>query len=90
MTTIGTYECFLCSNLKIVDLGTGVTYIGDQFINGAPIERFICRAVTPPSITSDTLSGLPANARIEVPSESVAAYKAATNWKVKSTQIFAI
>lgn len=90
LTTIGSYECFLCSNLKIVDLGTGVTYIGAQFINGAPIERFICRAVTPPSITNDTLSGLPANARIEVPSGSVVAYKAATNWKVKSTQIFAI
>ena len=90
LTTIGAYECYLCSNLKIVDLGTGVTYIGVQFINGAPIERFICRAVTPPSITNTTLSGLPANARIEVPSESVVAYKAATNWNVKSTQIFAI
>lgn len=90
LTNIGTYDCFLCSNLKIVDLGTGIISIGDQFINGAPIERFICRAVTPPSITSATLSGLPANARIEVPSGSVSAYKAATNWKVKSSQIYAI
>ena len=90
LKTIGWYECFLCSNLKIVDLGTGVTSIGDQFINGSPIERFICRAVTPPSITNTTLSGLPANARIEVPSGSVAAYKGATNWNVKSSQIFAI
>ena len=90
LTNIGSWECFLCSNLKIVDLGTGIISIGDPFINGAPIERFICRAVTPPSITSTTLSGLPSNARIEVPSGSVSAYKAATNWKVKSSQIYAI
>ena len=90
LTTIDNSVCPLCSNLKIVDLGVGVTSIGVQFINGAPIERFICRAITPPSITSATLSGLPINARIEVPSVSVDAYKVATNWYVKSTQIFAI
>ena len=80
-----------CTSLTEVDLGTGLTYIGVDTFNGATaMATVIVRAATPPALEGNSLRGLPTTCVIKVPSGSVAAYKAATYWSVRASQIVAI
>ena len=82
---------FLCSSLTEVDLGTGLTYIGKDTFNGdTAMATLIVRATTPPTLESTSLRGLPTSCVIKVPSGSVAAYKSATYWSARASQIIAI
>lgn len=81
-----------CSLLKTIDVGKADgTYAeawGGTFstLSGCvSLERFIVRANTPPSITTNLLVGLNSNAMIYVPDESV--YKSATNWSTYASRI---
>jgi hypothetical protein len=75
----------------LLDIGTGITSIGTQtFYNWTSLQTMICRATTPPTITTNSLQRMRAAAKIYVPDASVAAYKAATYWSARSAYIFGI
>lgn len=81
----GYYKC------ERLNIGSGITTIDAQgFINiGSDAEKLIITitATTPPSITANTFEGLNSNAEIFVPSDSLQAYKTATNWSAYASKI---
>lgn len=82
------YQAFYgCSSMKRVDIGEGITEIGYMAFDGCnQVESFICRAVTPPQLT--TPSPLPNNGcPIYVPDASVEAYKNASGWSAYADRI---
>lgn len=80
-----------CTKMTSVDIGTAVTSIGTRgFYNCSGLTSFTCRAANPPTIYDNTLSGVNENCVFYVPSGSVAAYKAATNWSAVADRIQAI
>lgn len=82
-------ECLRdCPKLTELEIPSTVTYVGKWCFNGSPIASLTVKATTPPS-TGGYL-GLPENCKIYVPSASVEAYKAATNWKTYADNIVAI
>ena len=82
---------FNCTSLTETDLGSGITSIGIDTFNGdTAMATLIVRATTPPTLESNSLRGLPTSCVIKVPSGSVAAYKAATYWSARASQIIAI
>lgn len=90
VTTIDN-SVFYMTSLKTIVLGSGITSIGTYMIRYSDkLELIKIRATTPPAIQSTTLTGIPSACRIEVPAESVEAYKAATNWSAYADKIFAI
>ncbi len=72
-------------------IGSGVTSIGDYaFMNWTSCEEIICNAINPPTISNTSFNGLKSTCIIKVPSASLAAYKAATNWSAFAARIQAI
>ena len=97
VTSIGAYafEMFY-NNKKIINvtIGTGVNSIGNYAFGSSSgsVSRqitFTLYAITPPTIDNSVFGGLN-NYTIYVPSESVNAYKAATNWSTYASRIQAI
>lgn len=81
-------SCFLGDkNLEYVSLGESVSFIHSKaFQSCNALKTFICRAATPPTLTS-----LPANIiAIYVPDTSVEAYKAASGWSTYANKIYPI
>ena len=78
------------TRLALVDLCADTTNIGWHafYTNYGSGITLICRATTPPSISSQSFSNNLVS--IQVPAESVAAYKAASNWSNYSSIITAI
>lgn len=86
-TSINNEACLRCYSLKKVLIGN-VTSIGSNaFYNCTSLEAFICKATTPPSLTSVQSLGNTNNCPIYVPDASVEAYKTATNWLNYATRI---
>lgn len=85
-------QCFQgCSALKEIDLPSSVNWIGkNAFGNCTSLKTITVRAVNPPTINNYSFSGVPANANIYVPAESVEAYKAAQYWSARAAYIQAI
>lgn len=80
-----------CKKISSITLPSGITNIGSSaFQNCSLLTEIICYAVTPPTLNSSALSGVPANCAIYVPAESVDAYKAAANWSARADYIQAI
>jgi hypothetical protein len=81
-----------CTSLYSIDLPATLTTLGKQaFANCKGLETVICRAVTPPSIGSDTFNFASNSACvIYVPAASVDAYKQAPNWRNMANRIQAI
>lgn len=86
-------------NIKNIDLPSTITTIANDAFNlptgtsQTNVESIICRAVTPPTIYSNTFvinnpAGIPWN--IYVPSASVNTYKSASGWSNFSSKIIAI
>lgn len=71
-----------CQFLKTVSLGKNVDYIGpDAFGSCGNIQTFVCLSPEPPSVSSNTFSGLPFDkAVLEVPENSVERYRNASVW----------
>ena len=91
-STIGwgsVYPCFYsCKNLKYVNLPDTLTAFGvGTFYNCSSLEEVICRAVTPPTLSSYDFGNTNSTFVIYVPDESVEAYKSATNWSQYSDRI---
>ena len=79
LTQIRTAAFRSCTNLEQIDLPANLTRLDTQIFDGCTILTLvICRPVTPPSYYfSNIFSGTSPNLVIQVPSGSVAAYKAA-------------
>ena len=76
-----------CSSLTLIDLPSTVTSVG-QYSSSGNVTTFICRAITPPTLTRTiTING---NGKIYVPDQSIADYKAASNWSTHSSKIVGI
>ena len=91
LVTLGTSAFNSCNTISKLDIPGSVTSIGIQCLYSCPaLDYIIVRRTSPPSLASTSLSGNLATLKIYVPDASVAAYKAATNWKVYAEQIFPI
>lgn len=73
-----------------VIVGTDITVIGSEAFSNS-LTSATCLSTTPPTIgDSSSFGGSAYNYPIYVPAESVATYKAATQWSSLETRIFAI
>jgi hypothetical protein len=80
-----------CTGLTEIALTAELIEILDYaFAFCTNLELVICLAVTPPWLGADVFYGTHPNLRIEVPAESVDAYKAAEGWSEYADRIFAI
>lgn len=75
-----------------IDIPATCTKIGNSFQNVTTLTSMTCRATTPPTIESPSLSGWCSGEgkHIYVPSASVDTYKAASNWSNYANYISAI
>lgn len=78
-----------CSSLKSIDCPSTITSIGTAFNNCSALRTITVRAINPPSLSANAISGLTIY-NIYVPASSVDAYKAAQGWSTKSSAIKAI
>lgn len=90
LTSIGGYAFYYCDDLAgEITLPSSISAIGEgAFFGCTGLTSITVEATTPPTIGADVfaLTTCP----IYVPAESVAAYKAATNWSDFESQIQAI
>jgi hypothetical protein len=80
-----------CDSLENITLPASITKI-DSYCFGdcTALKSVIIKAETPPSLNSYAFNGVPTDCAFYVPSASVEAYKAATNWAARADYIFAI
>ena len=91
VTSIGNFAFTSCTSLASITLPAGVTSIGNfAFSNCASLKTMDVLSETPPTLSSDSLSGLPGTCSIRVPAGSVDAYKAATYWSARAASITAL
>ena len=82
---------YQCGNLQIVDLGTGVTSIGqDAFASCTSLNVVICRAYNPPTLYVNAFSNIPETTKFYVPHERVAMYKNVNGWMLFASRIYSI
>lgn len=86
------YSAFYgCQNLTSITIPASVVEIGNSaFYLCRNLTSITVEATTPPTISSGTFNGVPSNANIYVPAESVDVYKAASNWSSRAAYIQAI
>ena len=91
VTSLG-FGCFKnCSSLSAVTIPDSVTSINFWcFSYCSKLTSVTCKATTPPTLGSSAFNGTPSTMIIYVPSESVDAYKSATNWSNYADKIQAI
>ena len=88
-----TNGAFYNTPLTRVDIGSSCTSIGDRAFHGCTLlVTFIVRATTPPSLGGNTFASTNSTFKIYVPYSAdhsiLNAYKAATNWSSRSSQIY--
>ena len=90
VTTIETYAFSNCAGLTSITIGNSVTSIGNSgFSDCRSLKNITILATTPPTIGYSVFNNTN-NCPIYVPSESVEAYKTATNWSTYTNRIKAI
>jgi len=81
---IGRYNCYIVT----LDLpSTSEKFLGYIMYQSPNIQTIILRAMTPPAVTSSTLSGIPSRVQFYVPDASVEAYKTADIWSPYASRI---
>lgn len=89
ITTLGDYSFYRVSSMKICEIPSSVTSIGNSVFSGTnKLEKIIFKGTTPPTATSisfatnDSLASynIPTTCVIEVPCSALSAYKSATNY----------
>lgn len=89
VVTIGNYTfCRFPADIAIIDIGNTCTSIGTGAFQYALASTLICRAVNPPTLSTNNINQMNSLTAIYVPDASVDAYKAATQWSVKASIIF--
>ena len=89
VTSIGERAFYSCKGLTSVAIHSGVTSIGERaFYSCISLSSVTVEAITPPTLGSFAFNG--SHCQIYVPSASVNAYKAATNWSTYADRIQAI
>lgn len=79
-----------CTSLETITLPATVTTISTNAFNGCTnLKEVICLAPNPPKLSANSFDGVPENCLIKVPTSSVEAYKAATNWSVRADYVIA-
>ena len=90
VTSIDGYAFEFCYSLTSVVIPSGVTSIGnDVFWGCTGLSSVTVLATTPPALGTDSF-GNTNDCPIYVPSQSVSAYKSATNWSTYASRIRAI
>lgn len=88
ITTIGLTAFYNCYSLKTVIIPSGVTRIeAGAFRQCSGLTKVCCLATTPPTMTNNNVFESTNNCPIYVPSQSVSAYKSATNWSTYASRI---
>lgn len=91
VTTLGNSAFYNCTGLTSADIGSGVGTFGTNvFYKNTSMTSLTVRAATPPTLSSNSITGLKAGCAIYVPSASVDAYKAAQYWIARASYIQAI
>lgn len=91
MTALTGYTFYSCNKLEALEIPASITSFGDQeFNNTKMLKNLTVKATTPPTLSSSSITGLPADCAIYVPAESVAAYQAANYWSARAAYIQAI
>ena len=81
VTSIGAYTFYDCSGFTSIEIPNSVKVIGKGAFNGcASLRSIICNAITPPSLGQDVFKQVNKHIPLYVPSESVFAYQAASQW----------
>ena len=91
VTSIGESAFRKCTSLKTFTIPNTVTSIGNTMIdcdaNSNSLSYIEFESTTPPSITGRSFSNMKDNIVFIVPSESLATYKAASNWSTLAYRI---
>lgn len=88
ITNIGMTAFTGCTELVEINIPDNVTNIGNSaFRDCLKLISITIRAITPPTLGTNSFSNISPNAKIYVPVESVDAYKAATNWSTYASII---
>lgn len=91
VTTIGSNAFRPCTGLTSITIGTGISSIAMYAFYGcSSLTSITVNAATPPSLANANAFNNTNNCPIYVPSGSVNAYKAASNWKTYASRIQAI
>lgn len=91
VTTIGNSAFSDCDSLANVTIGNSVTSIGEGAFGGCEsLTSVTIEATTPPTLGEYSFGSNASGRKIYVPSASVAAYKATTNWSTYASDIEAI
>lgn len=89
--TVGANAFKSCTALKSVDFGEDTERLYENvFLSATSLESLVVRSQTPPTLSYNSLSGVPNTLQIYVPSDSVNAYKSAQYWSDLALQIQAI
>ncbi len=81
VTSIGERAFYNCNQLTHITLPSAVTHIGSKAFARCSLNTITVLATTPPTITTNTFSGLIPSATITIPEGSRDAYLADPNWK---------
>lgn len=77
-----------CINLTSVTFGDNITSIGGYAFNGCiSLTSMTFNSPTPPTITSNSLQGIPSTCKFYVPCSAVHTYRTASNWSSYTSQI---
>ena len=88
---IGNTAFSFCSGLTSCTIGSGITSIGNfAFDNCSSLTSVTVNSLTPPTLSEYYVFDNTNDCPIYVPSQSVSAYKSATNWSTYASRIQAI
>jgi hypothetical protein len=82
------YSKLFCDNVECVVLPDTLTSMETHSMYmDSGFKTLVMKAITPPTIQSNTFMQLPSSAKFYVPDASVEAYKTATNWSTYASRI---